>query len=61
MICFRAKTDQEVKEKGTCGSHLKKIKNKKIKQIKIKFVSDRDSEARDIFFYFLFFFSHFSL
>ena len=37
MICFGAKTDQEVKENGTCGSHfkIKKIKNKiKTKQNK---------------------------
>ena len=27
MICFEAKTDQEVKEKVTCGSHLKKKTN----------------------------------
>ena len=33
MICFGAKTDQEVKENGTYEFHLKKIKkNKKIKK-----------------------------
>ena len=32
MICFGAKTDQEVKEDGICGSYFKK--NKKIKKNK---------------------------
>ena len=29
MICFGIKTDQEVKEKVTCGSHTNKLKKNK--------------------------------
>ena len=36
MICFGAKTDQEVKENGTCGSHFKIKKNKKQNKNKTK-------------------------
>ena len=56
MICFRVKTDQEVKEKGHVGPTLKKY-NKKNK-IKLKDRHERGAE-REIFFnlYFL----HFSL
>ena len=50
MICFGIKTDQEVKEKGTCGSHLKKTNKNKIEK-------QRDK----VFFLVFFFFSHFSL
>ena len=59
MICFGAKTDQEVKEKVTCGSHFKKIKKNKIK-IKIK-EADRDGEGSSrLFIYLFYFFSRFS-
>ena len=63
MICFGIKTDQEVKEKGICGSHFKKIKNnKKTIQTNIKRKAGRESEKqKDKDFYFIFFFSHFSL
>ena len=60
MICFGAKTDQEVKEKVTCGSHLKiKKKTKQNKQIsknKGKFaerVREKQSERKIVFFLFL--------
>ena len=64
MICFGAKTDQEVKEKVTCWSHLKiKTKNKQILKEKRKFAErerEREKQSeRNIFF--IFFFSHFSL
>ena len=54
MICFGAKTDQEVKEKGTFGSHFKINKKNKIKT---KQVVPREKQSiRDFFF-----FSRFSL
>ena len=61
--CFGIKTDQEVKEKGICGSHFKKKKKKnKTKQTNIKRKADRESEKhKDKDFFFIFFFSHFSL
>ena len=52
MICFGAKTDQEVKEKVTCGSHFKIKQNKnKPKQV------GREREKRSVRERFLFFFS----
>ena len=42
MICLGAKTDQEVKENETCGSHFKK-KKKKTKQKE----TDRDETVRE--------------
>ena len=39
MICFGIKTDQEVKEKGSCGSHLKKqTKKNREKRDKVFFL-----------------------
>ena len=65
MICFGAKTDQEVKENVTCGSHLKKKQNKQISKEKGKF-AERERERnrvrkRFFFFYFLFLLSLLSL
>ena len=52
MICFRAKTDKEVKEKVTCGSHFKIKQNKnKPKQV------GREREKRSVRERFLFYFS----
>ena len=51
MICFGIKTDKEVKEKGICGSHLKK----KPKLTNIKRKAGRESEKqkdKDFYFYF---------
>ena len=65
MICFGAKTDQEVKENVTCGSRFKKNK-KNNNKIKIKREGNgergrnRERERENNFIY-LFFFSHFSL
>ena len=58
MICFEARTNQEVKEKGTCGSHLKKKNKTKQKEI------DRDEtvkESRERVFDLLFLFFLLSL
>ena len=55
MISFGAKTDQEVKEMGTCGSHFKKlIKNFKKFKIKIKrgIRQRRGREPSNFYFYF---------
>ena len=57
MICFGAKTDQEVKEKVTYGSHLKKKQNKTNKYQKRKESLPREREKqseRKIVFYFYF-------
>ena len=59
MICFGAKTDHEVKEKGTCGSHYKnkKIKKNKTKRFKTKKQTvDREQRGKEreiLFIYFL--------
>ena len=56
MICFGIKTDQEVKENVTCGSHTNlKKKNKK------KGRDRRSADVHLIFFIYIIFFSHFSL
>ena len=58
MICFGAKTDQEVKEKGICRSHFKK------KKIKKEANSDRRGCVRkkkgEIFLFFFYFLSFLS-
>ena len=59
MICFGIKTDQKVKEKVTCGSHLKKKKNHLISYDK-----EMRERGRAFLFFILFLFllfSHFSL
>ena len=62
MICFGAKTEQEVKEKGTCGSHFKKIKNNKNQKSKSKGRrTDREAERKREVFYFIFYFYFSSL
>ena len=52
MICFGIKTDQEVKEKVTCGSHTNKFKNKKIKQNLRWNSEERERNTERYFFYF---------
>ena len=53
MICFGDKTDQEVKEKGTCGSHLKKIKKKKNKEEEEEEADSVRRSEKDIYFFLL--------
>ena len=60
MICFGIKTDQEVKEKGICGSHFKKNKKKQNKQISKEMQAVR-VRNRKIKIFFLFFSSLTSL
>ena len=61
MICFGAKTDQKVKENGTCGSHFKKTKQKdKKKWAQTEAVREVESK-RDFLFFIFIFFSRFSL
>ena len=52
MICFGAKTDQEVKEKGTCGSHLKKKKSLQIKRMPRERERERERWSVRYNFYF---------
>ena len=46
MICVGAKTDEEVKEYGTCGSQF--LKNKKIKKIKKNYLVSYDIGHRQM-------------
>ena len=57
-----SKTDQEVKEKGTCGFHLKKIKDKKKSKegADIEEGADRGLRRGRIFFFSLHFFIRFT-
>ena len=60
MICFGAKTDQEVKEKGHVDPTLKKKKQKnKTKTEGGK--RGREEQGRLVLFFFIFIFSRFSL
>ena len=51
MICFGAKTDQEVKERVTYGFHTNKLKKKR-RRIRI----EQADERREIKFYFILFY-----
>ena len=53
MICFGIKTDQEVKEKVTCGSHTNKFKKIKQNQRKLELRGER-KKHKDIFFFIFF-------
>ena len=58
MICLGAKTDQEVKERVTCGPHTNKKKKKKNKNRR----NGESSRGRGkVFYFFNFFFSLASL
>ena len=51
MICFGIKTDQEVKENVTYGSHTNKLKKNKNKTNEIVGIAQRERERnREIFF-----------
>ena len=59
MICFGAKTDQEVKENGYMGPT--QINNKKKRKIIRREEREVDGEGSVLIFIFIFFLSHFSL